>query len=301
MAIRSQPSWRTRTSSPTRKEWAGFTRSPFTCTCPPRQAVAPAERVLASRTDQIQLSTRTVSPFCGPAASAAATAAAIFGSGTSSAVRPGPATFASGPSAVVPARPGDLRVGALGRRPGPARPTGLVVVRTFHSHGSDLSTRGRVRRVGFPGGARSGGPPHPHGSDVPVRWNRERPRRSRPPDLGLPCLPAAGRLAGGGGPDQAGRVRRLDVLGTAGARLRSGGRADADRRARAGRARREPYRADVHRRPFRGRAVPGAVRHRARLAADRRDRGRRPGAVRRADYLARALRPARQQAHSGGT
>ncbi len=55
---RSRPSWRSRTSSPARTECAGLTRIPLTLTCPARQAPDAAERVLANRTDQIQLSTR---------------------------------------------------------------------------------------------------------------------------------------------------------------------------------------------------------------------------------------------------
>ena len=39
---------------------AGLTRAPLTLTCPARQSLEAAERVLASRTDQIQLSTRPV-------------------------------------------------------------------------------------------------------------------------------------------------------------------------------------------------------------------------------------------------
>ncbi len=38
----------------------GFTRAALTRTCPALQALEAAERVLASRTDQIQLSTRPV-------------------------------------------------------------------------------------------------------------------------------------------------------------------------------------------------------------------------------------------------
>jgi hypothetical protein len=52
------PSPRSRTSSPARTECAGLTRTPLTLTCPARQAPDAAERVAASRTDQIQLSTR---------------------------------------------------------------------------------------------------------------------------------------------------------------------------------------------------------------------------------------------------
>ena len=54
---RSRPSPRSRTSSPARTVCAGLTRTPLTLTCPARQAPDAAERVAASRTDQIQLST----------------------------------------------------------------------------------------------------------------------------------------------------------------------------------------------------------------------------------------------------
>ena len=57
---RSRPSWRSRTSSPAWTGCAGLTRAPLTRTCPARQALDAAERVLASRTDQSQLSTRPV-------------------------------------------------------------------------------------------------------------------------------------------------------------------------------------------------------------------------------------------------
>lgn len=60
--IRSRPPCRSRTSSPTCRVCAGLARSPLTLTCPARQAAAACERVLVSRTDQIQLSTRTLPP-----------------------------------------------------------------------------------------------------------------------------------------------------------------------------------------------------------------------------------------------
>ncbi len=45
-SIRSNPSMRTRISSPIRTGCAAFARSPPTRTCPARQAVVAAERVL---------------------------------------------------------------------------------------------------------------------------------------------------------------------------------------------------------------------------------------------------------------
>src|SRR5580658_3173042 len=62
--MRSRPSSRTRTSSPACMVCAGLTFTPLTLTCPARHAPDAADRVLASRTDQIQLSTR---PVCSPA------------------------------------------------------------------------------------------------------------------------------------------------------------------------------------------------------------------------------------------
>ncbi len=95
-----------------------------------------------------------------------------------------------------------------------------------------------------------------------IRWpygRQQRTRAARPACRGLPGLPAAGRVAGGGGPDETGRVRRLDVLGAAGARVRSGRRPAGDHRAGSRRARRQPHRPDVHRGPLRRRALPGDV------------------------------------------
>ncbi len=61
------------------------------------QASAPIERVFTSRTDQIQLSMRTLSPLEGPAAFAAATAAAVFASIACPSAAPRPVS--SGPDA----------------------------------------------------------------------------------------------------------------------------------------------------------------------------------------------------------
>jgi len=58
ITIRSRSPWRTRTSSPGLITCAGLTRTPFTLTWPPLHAVDAADRDFASRTDQIQLSTR---------------------------------------------------------------------------------------------------------------------------------------------------------------------------------------------------------------------------------------------------
>src|ERR1700684_3968584 len=74
---RSRPSERSRTSSPARPACAGLTRTPLTLTCPARQAPDAAERVLASRTDQIQLSTR---PASSPATQQTVMRSALAGS-----------------------------------------------------------------------------------------------------------------------------------------------------------------------------------------------------------------------------
>ena len=124
-------------------------------------------------------------------------------------------------------------------------------------------------------------------------------RRARRRARRLPGLPPAGRLARAGGAGEARGVPRRGVLGTPGARLRPGGRAAADRRAGPGRARRQPDRPDVHRRPLRRRAVRRAARRRAGQPAHRRAPRRRAGAVRHPDHRAGALRPAGQQADPG--
>ncbi|CAK7285501.1 hypothetical protein SGPA1_31374 [Streptomyces misionensis JCM 4497] len=132
-----------------------------------------------------------------------------------------------------------------------------------------------------------------------IRWpyGRQRcPRPAGPAPHGLPGLPPAGGVARGGRADQTGRLRRLDVLGQAGARLRPRGRPAADHRPGPGGARRQPHRAHVHRRPLRGRALPGAVRRGPRQPPHRGQRRRRTGTVRSPDHRARALRAARQQA-----
>ena len=58
--VRSRSVFRSRTSSPMCTGWAALALSPFTCTCPARQAAVAAERVFESRTAQIQLSTRVL-------------------------------------------------------------------------------------------------------------------------------------------------------------------------------------------------------------------------------------------------
>ena len=84
----------------------------------------------------------------------------------------------------------------------------------------------------------------------------------------LPALPAAGRVARGGGGRPAEALPRRGVLGAPGGRLRRPAGAARDRRPRPGRPRRQPHRADVHRRSLRRLALRGAAPRRARQPAD---------------------------------
>ncbi len=84
----------------------------------------------------------------------------------------------------------------------------------------------------------------------------------------MPALPAAGRVARGGRAGQARVVRRRGVLGQAAAGIRRPRRRRARDRARAGRARRQPDRSDLHRRPLGRLAVRVAVADRVRQPAD---------------------------------
>jgi len=74
------------------------------------------------------------------------------------------------------------------------------------------------------------------------------PGRPRAAGDHLPCLPAAGRVARGGGRDEARRIRRPDLLGPAGSRLRRPERPRPPAGPGAGRARCQPHRPRVHRR-----------------------------------------------------
>ena len=80
ITIRSRSPWRTRTSSPGRITCAGLTRTPLTLTWPPLHAVDAADRDLANRTDQIQLSTRAACAVSDRAAGSRATAGSAAGS-----------------------------------------------------------------------------------------------------------------------------------------------------------------------------------------------------------------------------
>ena len=137
------------------------------------------------------------------------------------------------------------------------------------------------RLAGSPRGPASGPgrrvPGHPHGGrGGPRGGRRPRPRRPRRPGLRLPGLSPAGRLAGGG---RAVKRRLLPRLRPTGAARSPGfGPADAaDRRRRpgAGRARRQPHRPGVHRRPQRRLALRRAAPGRSGQPADRDARRRR--------------------------
>ena len=73
--------------------------------------------------------------------------------------------------------------------------------------------------------------------------------------------------------------------------------ADPGRRSRAGRARRQPHRPDLHRRPQRRLAVRRAAPGRPGRPADQHPRRRRPAADRHPDARGGALRAAGQRAH----
>ena len=120
------------------------------------------------------------------------------------------------------------------------------------------------------------------------------------PGLGLPGLPAAGRLARGGRRHPPPSLRRGALLGPPGARLGRHPAVAAGRRAGPGRARRQPHRPGLHRRPLRRLDLRGAAPGRPRRPAHQRRRRRRAAADRRADRGRGALRSAGQPAHPGG-
>ena len=108
-------------------------------------------------------------------------------------------------------------------------------------------------------------------------------------------MPAPRRLARGGRAREAGRVPRRGT-GAGPCPGSATPPAARDRGAGARRARRQPHRAHVHRRPQRRlplrRAAPRGVRQPAHVGAPR----RRPRAARRVDHGARPLRAARERA-----
>ena len=144
-------------------------------------------------------------------------------------------------------------------------------------------------------------PGHPHaGRRRPVRPEHPRPRHPRRPGVGLLRLPAPGGLARGGGPGQAGVVPGLGVLGPPGAGHGPGRCPDRRRRAGPGRARREPHRAGVHRRPQRRLDLRGSLAGGPGQPADLDPHRRRPGADRRAGGRRGAVRTPGERAHPRG-
>ena len=81
-------------------------------------------------------------------------------------------------------------------------------------------------------------------------------------------------------PGSSARLRRSGVLGPPDPRVRRSQAARRRARARPGRPRRQPHRADLHRRPLRRLAVRGALAGRTRQPADVGLARRRPGAER---------------------
>ncbi len=94
-----------------------------------------------------------------------------------------------------------------------------------------------------------------------------------------------------------GRLPRRGLLGPAGHGPGAGRRAHRRRRAGPGRARRQPHRPDLHRRPLRRLGLRRPLAGRAGQPAHVDQPGRRPRGARRAHRLRRPLRPAGQRAH----
>src|SRR2546428_2389806 len=126
-----------------------------------------------------------------------------------------------------------------------------------------------------------------------------RPKRPRPPPgphRPLPSLPPARRPSRSGRRSAAAALRRPEILGAPAARLRRRACATLARGAGAGRARRQPHRADVHRRSQRRLALRCAPPRGLRDAADLRAPRRRPAPARRRDHRHHPLRAAAEQA-----
>ena len=118
--------------------------------------------------------------------------------------------------------------------------------------------------------------------------------------VGVPGLPAAGRVARGVGADQAPVVRRSALLGQAGAGLGCRASAGFDRRPGSGGQRRQPDRPGFHRRPVRRRVVRGNAAGRPGELADQCRRRRRPDTQRHPGGGRRAVRTAGECADAGG-
>ena len=96
--------------------------------------------------------------------------------------------------------------------------------------------------------------------------HRRASRRSRRRSSSA-ALSASRRVARGGREPSAGEVRRAELLGAAGPRLRRPKSARADRRPRAGGPRRQPHRASLHRRSVRATSCSPAL-YRERVFAN---------------------------------
>ena len=122
--------------------------------------------------------------------------------------------------------------------------------------------------------------------------------RARRAGLGVPGLPAAGRVARGRRGDQGRRASFADqpYWGRPGPGFGDPDAAAARRRPRPRGQRHQPHRPDVHRRPLRRldvcRAAPAGLRQPAAVAGQR----RRAGAARRTDRRRGPLRAAGEQA-----
>jgi hypothetical protein len=118
--------------------------------------------------------------------------------------------------------------------------------------------------------------------------------------VGVRRVSSAGELAGRHRGHQAPAVRRRALLGPPDTQLGRSGSLAADRRAGTRRARRQPHRPDLYRRPQRRLLVRLALPMRAGGSAAECPCGRRAAAHRRADGGHRRVRAARQQANPRG-
>ena len=125
------------------------------------------------------------------------------------------------------------------------------------------------------------------------------PARSCRRGGGLPRVSATGGLARAGGDGEAGGVPRRGVLGPPGPGLRRPGARVVIVGLAPGRARRQPHRADVHRRPLRRLPLRVAAPHRLRQPAHQHAPRRWSAAHRRVDHRAGAVRAAGQPADAG--
>ena len=126
-------------------------------------------------------------------------------------------------------------------------------------------------------------------------------RGARRGGVGVPRVPAAGRVARRGRGRQAQVVRRPAVLGSADSGLGLGAAADGHRRVGARRARRQPHRPRVHRRPVGRLSVRGAASRRTGQPSGVRRRRGWVGAQRHSGGRGGALCAARQCADTGRT